>query len=153
MSDREGMMISQTSKLKLSDYPAKYFNAWNQRDIEVALAVVSNGIVWTDPSLPATLTSRAEARGFFEGSWASFPDLEFEALGNPLVDESSRRVAQEWRMRGTDNGSGFGAGGRPTGRSFDVTGLDVWIVDEDLMAVSVAAYYDTGSLARQLGMI
>jgi hypothetical protein len=29
----------------------------------------------------------------------------------------------------------------------------VWIIDDDLAAVSVVAYYDTATLARQLGII
>jgi steroid delta-isomerase-like uncharacterized protein len=136
----------------LAAYPARYFAAWSQRDIEVALELFTPRLSWIDPSLPAEMTSRTEARGFFEAAWQGFPDLAFVAVGEPLVDAETGRVAHEWRMTGTHTGEGFPPGVPATGKPFDVAGTDVWQVDADGRALSVRAYYDVSTLLRQLGL-
>ena len=134
----------------LAAYPARYFDAWNAQDIEMALDVIADDIEWVDPLLPAPLDSKDGARGFFEGSWAGLPDLRLEAVGEPLVDEANGRVACEWRMTGTHRGEL--AGIPATGKPFDVAGTDVWEIDADGRATSVHAYYDAATLMRQLGL-
>jgi hypothetical protein len=104
----------------LAAYPARYFSAWSQRDIEAA--------------------------------WQGFPDLAFTAVGEPLVDAKTGRVAHEWRMTGTHTGEGFPPGVPATNKPFDVAGTDVWQVDQDGRAVSVRAYYDLSTLLGQLGL-
>ena len=136
----------------LAGYPARYFAAWSQRDIKVALELFTPSLSWIDPSLPAEMTSRTEAQGFFEAAWQGFPDLAFVAVGEPLVDAVTGRVAHEWRMTGTHTGEGFPPGVPPTGKPFDVAGTDVWQVDADGRALSVRAYYDVSTLLRQLGL-
>jgi steroid delta-isomerase-like uncharacterized protein len=148
------MSVHQTADLStLEAYPARYLAAWSQRDIDVALDVVAPEVDWVDPSLPAPLTSREEARGFFVASWQGFPDLTMHAVGSPLVDAARRRVAHEWRMTGTHTGEGFPPGVPPTGKAFDVVGTDVWEVDQDGRAVSVHAYWDVATLMNQLGLV
>lgn len=136
----------------LAAYPARYFAAWSQRDLATALEVIAATVDWQDPSLPEPITDHEGAGGFFTSAWAGFPDLEFVAVGDPLVDQDRRRVSQEWRMVGTHTGEGFPPGVPPTGRSFDVGGIDVWQIDEDSRAVSVHAYWNVGTLLAQLGL-
>uniref|UniRef100_UPI00073EB5F3 nuclear transport factor 2 family protein n=1 Tax=Gordonia desulfuricans TaxID=89051 RepID=UPI00073EB5F3 len=122
-----------------------------ERSIEPqALDAFAPTLRWTDPLLPTPLTSREGARGFLLFGWEAFPDLRFEPVGRPLVDEVARTVAQEWIMTGSDSGVGYRPGEAPSGRSFEVAGMDVWGVDEHGRAVSVAAYWDAGHLSRQL---
>ncbi len=137
----------------LEQYPLRYFEAWSQRDIDVALAVIAPTVHWPDPSLPEPITDHAGARHFFESSWQGFPDLSFEAVGSPLVDVARRRVAHEWRMTGTHTGDGFPPGVPATGKAFDVPGTDVWEVDENGRAISVHAYWDVATLMKQLGLL
>jgi hypothetical protein len=40
----------------------------------------------------------------------------------------------------------------PTGRPFDVTGTDIWQVDDDGRAVSVHAHWNVAALMAQLGL-
>src|SRR3979411_2653466 len=136
----------------LAAYPARYFAAWSQRDIEVALELFTPRLSWIDPSLPAEMTSRTEAQGFFEAAWQGFPDIVFVAVGEPLVDAKTGRVAHEWRMIGSPPGEGFPPAPPRTGKPFDVAGTDVWQVDADGRALSVRAYYDVATLLRQLGL-
>ena len=113
------MPVQQTTDpVTLQAYPARYLAAWSQRDIDTALDVVATELHWADPSLPAPMTTRAEARGFFTATWQGFPDLTMQPVGSPLVDAARRRVAQEWRMTGTHTGEGFPPGVPPTGKAF-----------------------------------
>lgn len=137
---------------KLRAYPGRYFQAWNQRDIDAALDVVAPVLDWGDPSLPESLTSREGAAAFFQGAWTAFPDIAFEAVGEPLVDAANGSVACEWVMTGTHTGNGFPPGVSASGNPFSVTGCDVWHLDEDGRATRIRAFYDAGSFARQLGL-
>jgi steroid delta-isomerase-like uncharacterized protein len=136
----------------LSSYPARYFAAWNGHDIEGVAGLLASTFSWIDPSLPAELTDQEGAHGFFQSSWLAFPDIQFEAIGEPLVDEAAGRVAHEWRMTGTHTGDGFPPGVPATGKSFDLCGTDVFTVDDQGRATSIRAYYDAATLARQLGL-
>lgn len=138
--------------IDLAGYPARYFAAWTQRDLDTALDVVADDIEWHDPSLPEPITSREGAAGFFTAAWSGFPDMAFHPVGAPLVDQANSRITQEWRMTGTHTGEGFPPGVPPTGRSFDVAGMDVWEVDGDGRARSVHAYWNVATLLTQLGL-
>ena len=41
----------------------------------------------------------------------------------------------------------------PPGKAFDVSGTDVWDVDQDGRAVSIHAYWDVATLMNQLGLL
>jgi hypothetical protein len=106
----------------LTRYPARYFAAWNGHRLDGVDGLLAPVFSWTDPSLPAELTELAGAHGFFQSSWAAFPDIHFEAIGEPLLDEAANRVAAEWRMTGTHTGSEFPPGVPASGKAFDVLG-------------------------------
>ncbi|MBB3606001.1 steroid delta-isomerase-like uncharacterized protein [Mycolicibacterium sp. BK556] len=141
-----------TATTDLLGYPLRYFTAWNQRDLAVALNVIADTVDWQDPSLPEPITSHEAAAGFFTAAWAGFPDLAFIPVGGPLVDVADRRITQEWRMVGTHTGEGFPPGVPPTHRAFDIAGMDVWQLDDDGRAASVHAYWNVATLLAQLGL-
>ncbi|WP_131766567.1 ester cyclase [Candidatus Protofrankia californiensis] len=136
----------------VTSYPARYFAAWNGRDLEVVAGLLASRFSWVDPSLPAEITDLEGAHGFFQAGWQGFPDLRFDLVGDPLVDEATGRVAQEWRMIGTHTGEGFPPGVPPTGRAFDLPGTDVFTVDAEGRATAIHAYWDVTTLAHQLGL-
>src|ERR1700739_814708 len=136
----------------LAAYPARYFAAWNQRDLATALTAIAEAVHWEDPSLPAPINDHQQAGGFFTAAWSGFPDLAFHPVCEPLLDVVHRRVAPELRMVGPPSGEGFPPGEAPTGRRFDIPGFDVWQIDDDGRAVSVHAYWNVGTLLTQLGL-
>lgn len=144
--------MSTPAETSLRDYPERYYAAWNGRDITALEGIVAPEFSWIDPLLPAEVTEYEGARQFFQGAWQGFPDIRFEPIGEPLVDEGGRRVAGEWRMTGTHTGEGFPPGAPATGKPFDVKGTDVWTMHDDGRALAVHAYYDSATLARQLGL-
>jgi len=144
--------VSTQAPELIASYPERYFAAWNQRDLAVVETIFAPSFSWIDPSLPAELTEYEGARGFFAASWQGFPDIAIEAIGEPLIDVAGRRVACEWRMTGTHTGEGFPPGVPRTGKPFDVKGTDVFTVGDDGRATAIRAYWDTATLARQLGL-
>jgi steroid delta-isomerase-like uncharacterized protein len=88
-----------------------------------------------------------EFRAFFHELFDAFPDFKLEILD--LVVEDNR-AAVRWRATGTFNGSRSFQGLEPTGKHIEIEGCDmVWVTDGKI--VRIEAYYDTSSLARQLG--
>ena len=98
------------------------------------------------------LAACGSSAGFFTAAWSGFPDMAFHPVGEPLVDTANNRVTQEWRMTGTHTGEGFPPGVPPTGKAFDVAGMDVWEVDGTGRARAVHAYWNVGTLLTQLGL-
>jgi steroid delta-isomerase-like uncharacterized protein len=144
---------TESTATSLAGYPARYFAGWNDQRPEAAKDLLATEFSWIDPSLPAEVTELAGARLFFQSSWAAFPDMHFEMVGEPLLDEAAGRVAAEWRMTGTHTGAEFPPGVPATGKAFDVYGTDVFTVDDTGRATAIRAYYDAATLARQLGLI
>ena len=88
-----------------------------------------------------------EMRSFFHDLFDAFPDFKLEIL-DLVVDDD--RAAVRWRATGTFNGSRSFQGLEPTGKHIEIEGCDmVWVKDGRITRVE--AYYDTTSLARQLG--
>jgi steroid delta-isomerase-like uncharacterized protein len=137
----------------LTEFTQRYTAAWNSRDASAMDALVTDDIVWLDPALPQPARSKADVRAFMEQSWRSFPDLRFSDSDPPFLVEQDDRVAWAWRMHGTFSGApivppGFAA----TGRSFDVRGVDEWVMRDGRIA-RYRANYDMNDVARQLGIV
>ncbi len=143
--------MSAPSIETLESYPQRYFDAWNQRDLATELQVVHTKIYWTDPLAPEPMTDHDAVGQFFTGAWRGFPDIHFASVGAPLVDVAHGRVAASWVMTGTHTGE-FPPGAPVSGNSFEVPGTDVWEVDADGRATGVAAFYDSLTLLRAIGL-
>jgi steroid delta-isomerase-like uncharacterized protein len=143
--------MASVSEDQLRAFPQRYFDAWNQRDLPTALQVIHPKVHWTDPLAPEPMTDHDAVSGFFGGAWQGFPDIAFEAIGAPLVDVAAGRVACSWRMTGTHTGE-FPPGAPISGNTFDVPGTDVFEVDAEGRATSVAAFYDSLTLLRAIGL-
>ena len=90
---------------------------------------------------------KAEMRSFFHELFDAFPDFKLQILDLVVEDD---RATVRWRSTGTFNGSYAFQGLAPTGKQVDIEGCDmVWVKDGKVARVE--AYYDTSSLARQLG--
>ena len=136
----------------LQEFTERYSLAWNGRDASAMDALVTDDIVWFDPALPQPARGKADVRAFMEDSWRAFPDLRFSEPDPPFLVEQGDRVAWAWRMQGTFSGATIDPPGfAPTGRSFDIPGIDQWVMRDGRIA-RYRAYYDMNDLARQLGI-
>lgn len=134
---------------QLAKVPQRYFDAWNGRDISALDDFFAPTFEWTDPMLPVPIDDIDGVHAFLETGWEGFPDIRFELLGGPLVDNTSGRVAQHWRMFATHDGE-F-AGTPATGNSCEITGADVFAVDANGRVTALEACYDAMTLMRELG--
>ena len=90
---------------------------------------------------------KAEMRSFFNALFDAFPDFEMQILDLVVEDE---RAAVRWHATGTFSGTASFQGLLATGKPVDLEGCDmVWVRDGKIARIE--AYYDTASLARQIG--
>lgn len=89
-----------------------------------------------------------EIRALFAEVFAAVPDLEM-VVEHVTADE--QRCAIQWRSRGTHTGAPLN-GIDPTGRAFELRGVDVMEVADGLI-VRNTVYYDSAAYGRAFGML
>ena len=136
----------------LRDFDARYQEAWAARDPEAVSACTHEEVVWVDPAAADPLHGRGAVAWFVEASVRAFPDLAFSEPGAPAVAEDARAAYVPWRMTGTNTGPIDPPGFAATGRSVELTGIDVWQFRDGLIW-RYEAVYDFAELARQLGLL
>jgi glyoxylase-like metal-dependent hydrolase (beta-lactamase superfamily II)/predicted ester cyclase len=131
-----------------SDVAKRYFKALAEHDLDAAVASWKPGGIDRFVG-QQDLIAPDGVRAYFDALFAAFPDFRFEVLD---VTTYRTRTAVRWRARATFAGPGSFQGFAPTGASVDVEGCDVVTVEDDLITHN-EAYFDSGSMARQLGLL
>ena len=136
------------SKRKAVEQQARsYFEAMARRDAHAMVEHWSaDGVLDIVPV--GILRGREEIQEFFRATFAALPDAE-TTLTRVVAGDSS--AAAEWRLAGHFTGAPF-QGIDPTGKPVEVRGLDL-IELEGGEIVTLTAYYDGASFARQVGML
>jgi steroid delta-isomerase-like uncharacterized protein len=145
------MSTAAASSLDLAAFCARYLAAWNDHDPSAMGDLITDDIVWEDPSLPGPARGVAAVQEFMRGSWVAFPDLRFDETDAPHRSAEGDQVAWRWRMRGTMSGPLDPPGFAPTGRSMEIEGVDLWTMRDGRIA-RYRAFYDLNDLARQLAI-
>jgi steroid delta-isomerase-like uncharacterized protein len=136
-----------TRRKAVEGHVRSYYDALARRDPAAAAAHWrEDGVEEIVPI--GVMRGRAEIEGFLRETWAATPDLETTVT---RLVAGEREAAVEWRLRGTFDGRPF-QGIEPTGKPFELRGLDFFQV-EDGQIVSNTAYYDGAEFARQVGML
>jgi steroid delta-isomerase-like uncharacterized protein len=131
-----------TRRKAVEGHVRSYYDALARRDSAAAAAHWrEDGVEEIVPI--GVMRGRAEIE-----TWAATPDLETTVT---RLVAGEREAAVEWRLRGTFDGRPF-QGIEPTGKPFELRGLDFFQV-EDGQIVSNTAYYDGAEFARQVGML
>lgn len=131
-----------------SEVAKRYFEALGAHDLDAAVAC------WEPGGLDRfvgqqDLIAPHDIRRYFSELFAAFPDFGFEILETTTY---RNRCAVRWRARATFAGPGRFQGLVPNGASLDLEGCDVVTV-QDGKIHSNHAYLDSGSIARQLGIL
>jgi len=126
---------------------------WNAQDVERALAVLSDDIVWHDVGIPEPMRGKAAARQYIQGWFAAFPGMKI-TVKNRIATED--QVASELEFSGTNTGPLQMAPGAPpippTGKT--VNGKGTYFVRiRGGKAVEVHTYPDNAGMMMQLGMM
>src|ERR687897_1482116 len=136
----------------LREFGERYQAAWTAHDPEAVAACVAEDVVWEDPALPEPARGRAEVAEFVRMGATAFPDYRFSEPGAPAIDDDGLVAYVPWRMTGTNTGPIDPPGFAPTGRSFEVEGVDLWRFRGGLIW-RYSAVYDFAGMARQLGLL
>lgn len=127
--------------------------AWNAHDVERAVAVYPDNVVWRDITNPQPLNGKDGIRQYLQGWFSAFPDIKI-TVNNRVATEDY--VAAELDFEGTNNGALQLAPGAPaipaTGRK--VIGKGTYFVRfKDGKAVEVHSYPDAAGMMMQLGLM
>ena len=128
---------------------ARQFNekAFNARDIEYVKEVLSDDFV-EHQELPGVPNTKEGALQFFQHMFTAIPDLHSE-LTHVVV--SGDRVAVRSKFTGTDEG-GFMPGMPPTGKTFELTSIDIVRVNDDGKFAEHWGQMDVMGAMQQLGL-
>jgi glyoxylase-like metal-dependent hydrolase (beta-lactamase superfamily II)/predicted ester cyclase len=134
--------------MSTSDVAKNYFAALAQHDLDTAVEHWAPGgrgrlVGQLDLIAPDGI------RGYFGAVFGAFPDFKLEVID---LTTYRNRTAVRWRASGTFAGPGDFQGFSPTGARVEIEGCDLLTIDGDRIQ-SNDVYFDSGSLARQLGLM
>ena len=136
----------------VEDFARRYDEAWASRDPDRVASLCTEDVVWTDPALREPLHGRAGVCRFVSESFRMAPDFTVVTLDGPYVSPTRSRVLLPYRMSGTMTGPWVFQGVAPTGRRFEVEGIDSYEMRDGLIA-RYSTFWDTMGLSRQLGAL
>lgn len=122
------------------------YQAFNSRDFDAILRMVSDRVIYEDRARGETFKGRDGYLGFLQGWVASFSNAECAQL--KLVDGGDTVVA-EFIGRGTNDGP---LGPLPkSGKQLNLPFCEIIRFNEQGEIISAAIYYDQLSMMAQLG--
>jgi steroid delta-isomerase-like uncharacterized protein len=133
-------------------YDEEEIAAWNAHDVERAVAIFSDDVVWQDTGSPQAMHGKDAIRQYLQGWFSAFPDIKL-TVTNRVVSED--QVASELEFVGTNSGPlqlGPGASIPATGKK--VNGRGTYFVRfKDGKPVEVHSYPDLAGMMMQLGLM
>jgi steroid delta-isomerase-like uncharacterized protein len=134
------------------DFTPRWFDAWNSHEVDRVLALMSEDIEYRDDGWPKPMRGHADVREFLEAIWRATPDMTFELLSGPYVIPGEPRAAFHWRGWGTHTGPLEPPGLAPTGRRYELDGVDFYEY-RDGRVCQLRVAFDMLSVSRQLGLM
>jgi SnoaL-like domain len=152
------MAVEQGLEREVVEFAERWVGRWNAHDPDGILALVTEDIVWEDPSIDGTARGLADARLYIETLFRAFPDIAWTMPAGLLLsledDVGIVKVGQPWTCRGTALGRIDPPGFAPTGKAFELEGFDVWDLQRsDGRARKVVSHYDALEFARLVGLM
>ena len=129
-----------------------WMEAWNRKDANALLALMTDDIAYDDPALPATVHGKEGVRAFTDTCWRAMPDMSFTEPMGMFVAQEGARIVAPWHMSATFTGPLDPPGFAPTGDRIEVDGVDVWELRDGLVC-RYWAYYDNMDIGRQIGLL
>jgi steroid delta-isomerase-like uncharacterized protein len=136
--------------------------AWNTHDIDLVGTLVTEDILCDDPAMfGQTVESREEFLAFLEDLFRAFPDVRFQATGDLYLALDGGGIALPWRMTGSFTGElrnwsknreAQPHTTQPTGKTFDLEGVDLYQFRDGLLA-DYSIVYDLLGFSAQVGLL
>lgn len=136
----------------VEDFCERYAAAWDSRDPDRIAEGCTEDVVWTDPSLHGPLHGRDGVRRFATETFRMCPDFEVVVTDAPYISATRPHVLLPYRMSGTATGPWVFLDMAPTGRRFEIEGIDSWEMRDGLIA-HYATFFDGLDMSRQLGVL
>ena len=108
------------------DVANRLLDAWNARDLDKFVALLSEDVEWYDPGMaqpPAR--GRVSVREFSEAILEAFPDFRYEVEAPICTAADGSRCAIVWRITATHQNALRPLGYAPSGRRASFEGVDV----------------------------
>ena len=137
--------------LAFDSFSRRYLAAWNSHDPAAVAACATHDVTWDSPALPQPGQGHDAVIGVVAATIAAFPDYQFTQPAASAIAEDQLTAYLPWRMTGTNTGSFDPPGYAPTGRSVDLTGIDV-LRFRDGLIWRYQSVYNYSLVARQLGL-
>ena len=136
----------------IHDFTPRWLEAWNSHEADRLLALMTEDIEYRDDSWHKTMRGHADVREFLEATWQATPDMTFELLTGPYVIPGEPRAAFHWRGWGTHSGLLEPPGFAPTGRRWELDGVDLHEY-RDGRVCKLRIVFDMMTASRQLGLM
>jgi steroid delta-isomerase-like uncharacterized protein len=136
----------------LGSYATDYLAAWNSRDADRLLGLMTDDIVYDDAAWPTQMRGHADVRAFLTSAWRALPDLTFELVEGPYVVPGKPKAAFHWRGTATFTGPLEPPGFAPTGRRAEFEGVDFHEYRDGLLA-RLRIDFDLMDFGRQVGLM
>lgn len=132
---------------------ARWYEAWNNHDVEAISALMTDDVRYEDPSAPAAVMyGRAEVERYVRAGFVGIPDLNLEKL-EEWVTPGGGVISSWFRFSGTFRGSLTAPGLpplAPTGRPVETFGMDRSEIRDGRLARH-QIFWDMVELGRQMG--
>ena len=99
--------------------------AWNARDLEGYLSLLTEDVVWDDPAMQAPAVGRDAVKSFSETVLRAFPDFHYTIRQPLCIAPNGSRCAVPWKITGTHLEPMEPPGFAPTGRRVEFEGVDM----------------------------
>jgi steroid delta-isomerase-like uncharacterized protein len=148
----EPVTEATTSIEWIRDFGQRWLQAWNSHEVQRVLALMTDDVEYRDDGWHKTMRGHADVREFIDATWRAFPDMTFDLLAGPFVIPGEPRAAFHWRGSGTHTGLLDPPGFAPTGRRWELDGVDFHEYrDGRICRLRIA--FDMLSASRQLGLM
>jgi steroid delta-isomerase-like uncharacterized protein len=125
----------------------EFYASMNAQDVDGILAKMDDAVV--DHQLPPGMpTGKEGAAAFFTMMFDSAPDMNFEILDMLIA---GNRSTIRSRVTGTQTGAFMQM--PATGKPFDVEGIDIVEVNEDLKVTQHWGIFDVAKMMQQTGLV
>lgn len=128
----------------LKEFAEQWIDAYNSHNPEAILALYDENVTNIQFPWGKTVQGREAMKNTYNNVFNAFPDIHIQAEN--IVEEDSC-VVIEWRFSGTMKGP-F-AGHRPTNKSFDMHGCEIFQITNGII-VKQHGYWDKATMFEQL---
>ena len=139
----------------LRQFAKAHFDAWNAHDVDAAVALVTDDVVWDDPSFDTPAHGKEEMAARMRAVFVAFPDMHFpDELAHVHTNVKDGEGVLTWTFTATMTGHLDAPEGRlpATGKSIKVSGATLNRFRGDLLS-HFTMYYDSLDMLQQLGFL